>query len=783
MKRSEKLFLLTILTLTSIITCCATTETNTLPKNGITVEKGRKKKEKVYINFEDESLVSIANQFAKLKNINILLPQPTDNIKEKITFIKKDPVSVDEAFDIFQSILDYAGYIVVPQKDHYNVIKNDQNANRSNLRIFINTDHDKLPSSDEHIRYVYTLENIKIHEAKADNQAFGAVLSDLLSQNAMIIFDPKTNNIVFTDRASNIKSAMKIIYELDNTGFREAIEIIPLYYVQASMITNAQKNGILDQLIGGNKNQVGARSVLASKKPSSLYFSSATKVVPDERTNSLIIMGKQDDVKRVKNFILKYIDRPMDDGDSILHVYHLKHLSASTFKSVLSGIIAPPAGSQSKGSALPMFAKHFKNVIITSEAKSAVTKAGTGAKGVTGSHYSGNRLVVAAKKHDWMRIKELIDELDQPQPQIALEVLIVDLETSVSKLIASQTCNKTGLNLPDNVNFQAANLKSIIAPDSTSTDLATSTNALKTNLLTSDITDGAIEGSTVLTLKDAASDGNPMWSVLKMVNASEKTNILSHPFLITKNTNPASITVGESRQIDSGVPAAGSSTINYDTLTANLTVNITPIISKKTKIVNLGIDIEITNFASSSSDGRTKRIIKTNANVRDKEVIVLGGLTKSNDVTGLTPTPILGNIPIFGWLFKKKSKAYTESTLTVFICPTILNGDENERVHQEKLKYAENMFDSANAFDNLRDPITRWFFSNPVKESKEIGNFFTDRFKKSETKPKEKDTKKEKSKPKTKDDTQKPTDEKYGDQLKKLINSELNDNNNLFKKT
>ena len=337
-KRKKYFLLITSIYLANAIFGATTfAHANKKDTNGKVSQKNEPK-QNIYINFEEESLTEIINQLAKLKNVNIILPQP-NTITQKVTFFKEKPVTKEEAFNLLYSILDYAGYSLIEQKGTFVVIKNDKNITKESLKIFIGTHYDALPSTDERIRYICTLENIQVPKQNPQNDPLAVILKDILSKppESLIIFDSKTNSIILTDKAYNIKMAMKIIHEMDHTGFREAIEIIPLYHTQASFITNG-KDGILDKLIGKDVKQVGARSILVTK-PSSLYFSPTTKVVPEERTNSLIIMGKKEDVQRIKNFILKYIDRPMEDGNSILHIYHLKHLTAETFGPILSKIL------------------------------------------------------------------------------------------------------------------------------------------------------------------------------------------------------------------------------------------------------------------------------------------------------------------------------------------------------------------------------------------------------------------------------------------------------------
>ena len=713
-----------------------------LPEN-TTTNKNIEDQRKIYLNFENEDLTTIINQLAELKKVNIILPQPNNNpLTQKITFSKEDPVTIDEAFNYLYTILDIAGYSLIPQEFDENgnpkvylITKNNTNTNRETLRIFLYVDPETLPNSDERIRFVYSFTNIKVPQGQSSNNPLDQILKSILSDAptpATIYYDTKNNSLIITDKSYNIKTAMKILCEFDQTGFREVVEVIPLYYTLAKDVALT-----LGQLT--TKDQQQARLTPGVRGLESLYFSPATKIVAEDRTNALILMGRNEVIQRIKNFILTYIDRPTDEGESILHVYHLKYLKAADFGLILSKIIAQGGGDQSSAKTTPSLTRHFQDPIIDWEKPSAGDD-----KTKIGAHHSGNRLIITARKNDWVRIKKLIEELDQPQLQVALEVLIVDLQSTIKKNLGTQSRNKSGIDIPMDVNYQAANFINTIVKGSAA---PTAADALKADLLGPtqntagppdiDVISQSAQGSTLLSLKD--SEGGGMWAILKIMDNYDNINILSHPFLITRNTLKATVSVGESRLSQTGnvtAQAGGAASIVYDLLDATLDVEITPIISGSSKTINLDIIVTVNNFKTSSSETRNIRDVKTNANVRDKEVLVLGGLTKTNNSIATFKTPVLGDIPFLGWLFKYKANIFVKDNLMIFICPTILEpsvglgkGEPTHTVYtKEKLDWAKQNLVEGEILADLREPITRWFFKSPVNEAEEVDTFVNERF-------------------------------------------------------
>lgn len=212
-----------------------------------------------------------------------------------------------------------------------------------------------------------------------------------------------------------------------------------------------------------------------------------------------------------------------------------------------------------------------------------------------------------------------------------------------------------------------------------------------------------------------------------MLKVFSYTKILSHPHLIALDNQEAVFELGEYRRVPGEISQSDNNS-NYrkqPPLTANTTIKITPRIGRAminsaetsiTPMVNLTVEINIDEFKSSipGQNDRITRKVKTVCNVPDNAILALGGLAKSNSDQGSSKTPILGDIPIIGWFFKKQSSSGRQTCLTVFIRPTIIDPRRRERMNeatQDYLSAARHHIEAGGLFDNLRDPITKWFFS------------------------------------------------------------------------
>ncbi len=114
-----------------------------------------------------------------------------------------------------------------------------------------------------------------------------------------------------------------------------------------------------------------------------------------------------------------------------------------------------------------------------------------------------------------------------------------------------------------------------------------------------------------------------------------------------------------------------------------------------------------------SNANKSRRRVQTNANVGDKEVIALGGLIKSKKTIAKSRIPILNRIPIIGNIFKNESHENTETSLVIFMSPTIITPSEKtvNLYTENKAKFITNYSNKRAAEEREpMDPVYRWFF-------------------------------------------------------------------------
>lgn len=709
-----------------------------------------KKKKLISFDFENEDLSTIINKFAALENINIIQPQGANAINQKITFKLDKKITLEEAERYLDTFLDLAGYNKVPHGDFYMIIKSevrgDRNiANLEPLPLYIGVAPDLLPDSGR-IRVVYYFRNLKVPTTNTGNDPLHAILNDMLSSTQSYSFDSKSNGVIIADKAPNIKAVMSMLLELDSMGLRDVLKQVRLFNTASSTVADLLQK----QIIAVSGDQQG-RIKADVKSESGLFFAPGTKVIADNRTNSLIIMGKEPAVERIIEFVQEYIDVPIESGKSILHYYDLQYLDSESFAPILTKIVSAQTSGES-GQATSEASgptRAFDGVIVVPEklveekitaAKLAELKK-TGAAGVElkGTVYrGGNRIIVAARNRDWVRIEKLIHDLDKPQRQVILQVMIVDFAASQSKIFGTQTRNPSLLNLPPGFSFQTSflaptpPLKSpVILPETNPSTLATDLLLLLSGnqgapnppqsvaSVITQLPDGV--GSLILSLSDP--NGSGIWTFLQWLDTFGSVKVLSHPYIIALNNRKAEEVVsaiqrgvGPATTGEGGVIAAKEMDIE-----AALRLAFVPRASSNER-VNLQISIAVNDFSSPTSAltattspfNITTREIHTNVNMGSGQMLVIGGLSRTLESEDAAETPLLGRIPILGWFFKKEDQAAIKTNVSVFIIPTIVEPKIRagmNKYSRDKIDHAFTL-DETEVFSQLRDPVNYLFFTH-----------------------------------------------------------------------
>lgn len=627
----------------------------------------------------------------------------------KISFRTHKPLNKKDAWNLFVAFLDMAGLAPVPgpNKNSYRLMpsqdpKAPQNVTRAPLPTFVGVDPSLLPNNDTRIRYVYFVENASLDTIKSVIDSMKSVTSS----QALVL--PELNAIIITDKASNIKSILTIIRELDKANMPESLAVIKLKRMDATKAAQ-----LYDALTKKEAPGLAARLLGARKQATTEYFPEGARVIPEPRTNSLIVLGSRDSIKKIANFVTTIIDKKDSLPEIPLYIYRLKYLDAEAVAGILQQATKFGENSEAaKAGGVRDGDKYLKQMTIAAEK-------------------STNSIIINADYDDYSKVHELLEKLDVEQPQVALKVFLLSVDLTDTEAFGAQIRNKKpgvdGL-ISNNVNFQTSGLNGSTPGAVVENTTGGGATRLLGDLITLASGINSI-GSTVVSL---GSDAFGIWGMLNMLQTRARTTLIANPFLVTTHKFPAQFSIGQKRYVvTSTVFGTTGPTNTFGYVDANLTIQITPQISKE-GLITLDTNVIVDQFLeanpNSQNGNRTSKRLQTSVMVADNEVLALGGLIQETTRDVETRVPILGSIPLLGWFFKNRTKETVRSSLLVLIAPEVIKPiepDVADRFTRSKVLDAKDLLSELHNPTDDRDPIHRWLFHDneiPMEE-RSLDNF------------------------------------------------------------
>lgn len=637
------------------------------------------------INFLNASLRFVLKDFESILNVNFMpddiikdginqqqQPRDLDNIK--ITYTANKQLNKKEAWSLLSQLLSIADLSTqpVPGVDGFYRITTSANANRLALPLYIGTNPNELPEKGR-LRYIYFLANTTA-------PAMRAVVEKIKSSSATVEIFKDLNALIITDEAYNIASIMKIVKELDDSTTPETMSIVRLNQASAQEVAQLYEN--LKGKDDPFKRTFGQKD-LATK----YYFSQEVRVIAESRTNSLIILGPKDGVERIEKFISEYVDTDVSNFGQKLFTVKLQFSNATQLATTLTSVTKFGQGTEvAQVGGVRAGERYFSNVTFQADNQT-------------------NSLLIMATEEDMKLLRPVIKKLDVQQPQVALEILVVNVDYSIIKRMGTAIRNP----FPGAVNFQSLTYNTT----QSQAIINENTGSLLGNLI--DLASTSSPGSFVLSLGRES-----VWALFNIQEEINNAHDIAHPFLTTVNKYPASVLFSSERRVKSATIASGFTTQDeVMSLPAKLEVTVTPQISSDGTI---NLDVQVTDETFTNEDpndgNKLSRIVKTNADVKNGQALAIGGICRTvREAEKDGPAPFISNIPILGNLFTARRDLSRKNNLLILIFPTIIEtgaagqNQMNKFTHQ-KSSFLKDIIDETEcAVSSPRDPIYQWFFN------------------------------------------------------------------------
>jgi len=570
----------------------------------------------VTLNLKDADIRSFIETVAEATGRNFVVDP---RVKAKVTVVSARPMSREEVYQVFLSVLQVHGYAAVQVGEIIKILP-DVNAKQGPV---ITGGDGTNATGDELVTRVVPIKNVPAAQMVP-------ILRPLVPQQGHLAAYPNSNVLVVSDRAANIQRLISIINRIDRPDSQE-IEVVPLQHASAAevvrIINSMSRQDAQGQVPGG------------------------TTLAADERSNSILLSGDNAARLRIRGLIA-HLDTPLQGGGNSQVVF-LKYAKAAELAPILLGVSQFEAEGQQGGAA-----------------NGAATAAGSQEVDIQADE-TNNALIITASPAKFDSLRRIINQLDVRRAQVLVEAIIAEVSNDLAKDLgvefayvptdrSSGTTPAFGTLLPNS----GIDLTGVLG------DAANPIGA---------ITSGAFVGAAKLSGKDRfaallrALEGDTATNILStpqlMTLDNEEAEIVvaeNVPFITGQFTNTNS---------------GGDSAVNpFQTIEredVGITLRITPQINEGDS-VKLDVEQEassITDDPRASDIITSKRSIKTSVLVKDQQTIVLGGLIEDRFRDTVQKVPLLGDIPLLGHLFKSTNTTKEKQNLMVFIHPVIVRDD------------------------------------------------------------------------------------------------------------
>ncbi len=268
-----------------------------------------------------------------------------------------------------------------------------------------------------------------------------------------------------------------------------------------------------------------------------------------------------------------------------------------------------------------------------------------------------NSILLSGSKPQIDEINTFIDGIDRVVPMITIEVILLDIKKGKS----IKTGIKAGFS--DSVKSGGTILSGL--------DFTADANSVNEFL-------SKIGTNNTLNIGKVTSN---FYVTLNALEQNNNVEVRSMPKLTTLNGHEASLSIGNTRyyvittqNIVGNLNPNTVVTQQYNSVQANLSINIVPVVSGDEQ-VTLSIDVNISDFTEentlNSPPPSTNSQFKSLIRARNDEMIVLGGIERTEKSESGSGIPLLSRIPLLKWFFSSKSKSNNKIISVVFIKPSI----------------------------------------------------------------------------------------------------------------
>jgi general secretion pathway protein D len=682
-------------------------------------EDAKSRKVRFHMDFDKVDILEVIKAISQWTKKNFILP---DNVRGKITIIGPTDVTADEAFNAFVSSLEANNLTPcpIPRSSFYKILPK-KDCIRGSPPTDLTGHPETLPLNEQMATRLFRLKY-------SDADPIKNVIQQFITREGEIVSYPP-DVLIVSDNASNLNRVDRFIKALDIPGSQDEVNVVQVVHsnaqeLSATLLQIFQAQGGQGAPAGGRRAQLampagsvtpaqpkveGSATVASSDNSANATVS---KIIPDERTNKLIVIASARAFVRI-NELIKKLDVPTDSSQ--IHVYYLANADAEEVASVLSNLAQGTSGGGGR--------KRGSAAAGAAAAPVAAAAAGGGGAALFSGEVkvtadkSTNSLLITASPSDYRNMIRVIDQLDVRRRQVFIEAVIMEVKLNAEQKQSVDFHTGYGI-----TNVQVPGTDSGTAPILIGSEPSGGATSLSLTGLAS--LSGFLAGIQGPPIKvEGLNITLPSFGVvLNALQKNSDVNVISTPHILTSDNNEAEIAVGSNVPFQTAVPSfgglgtlgslAGTATgtgtssalgsLGLGTLGLGLG-GFTPIqrqpVELRLKIkphvnesdfIKLEIDEQVEEISSiDPQKGPTtaKRAVKTTVVAKDQSTVVIGGLIQERTTRAEAKTPILGSIPIISFFFRNTSEVKERTNLLLFLTPYVIRDQSDFRaIFERKMK-------------------------------------------------------------------------------------------------
>ncbi len=550
--------------------------------------------ETVNVNIRNMGVKDFVTMVGKILKKNVLI---NGDLKGKINFIATEPIKTSSLLSLANSILASKGYALVNKGDFMEVVKASEAAGQG-----LDVSKDVSGGTMKTVLFPLKTSNAAVIRAK---------IRPLLHKNAKVVSFKNNNVLAVTAYPRTLQAIKKLIDSLEHAG-QKGSAIIHL--------KNASVKDIFTNASG-----------MAKKLFPQTVVSEKVDVFKDEATNSIILVGKKENVDRMIAYI-KELDMPGQSVEQKMYVIPLKNSNVEDMEKILSKLVS-----------------QMNNMSVRTAKKGQRAK-----KAMVVGDAERNALIVLATGDQIKNIRDVVNRIDVEKPQVYIAARIVEIDVKRAENVGMEYGNSISLPTRIAQTMKPYGLTKIPGVKTLANSLPLSLGVLGKFLA--------------------------LGATINLYKAHGAAQILSEPSVLCTNNKESEIYVGQVRSILTSSAAGDNKNDqvrnNYSREDIGITLKVKPRLSSNNKValeVEANIeDVDLSDSVSADRPTTTKRKVATNAIVNNGQTVILGGLIKSSNSNSVKKVPILGDIPLLGAFFRTEGGDVRRINVVIYLTPYIV---------------------------------------------------------------------------------------------------------------